>query len=53
MTKYTVKVSEWYYFYEVEADSRDEAKSWAKEFVWDPNEADHYEHLIEVEETEE
>jgi len=52
MNTFTVKVTESYWFYDVEADSRDDAINQADTFTWDQWDADDYELSIEAEETE-
>ena len=52
MDTFTVKVSEFYYFYDVEANSREDAINQAETFTWDQWDADDYELSIEAEETE-
>jgi len=52
MNTYTVKVTESYWFYDVEADSREDAINQADTFTWDQWDADDYDLSIEAEETE-
>ena len=52
MDTFTVKVSEFYYLYDVEANSREDAINQAETFTWDQWDADDYELSIEAEETE-
>ena len=52
MNTYTVKVTETYWFYDVEADSRQDAIDQADTFTWDQWDSDDYNLSIEAEETE-
>ena len=53
MNTYTVKVTESYWFYDVEADSRQDAINQADTFTWDQWDADDYNLSIEAEEEHE
>jgi len=52
MSTYTVKVTESYWFYDVEADDRQDAIDQANTYMWDKDEADDHNLSIEAEETE-
>ena len=52
MNTYTVKVTESYWYYDVEADSRQDAINQADTFTWDQYDAHDYDLSIEAEETE-
>tara|TARA_R100000781_G_scaffold32400_1_gene23653 strand:- start:379 stop:540 length:162 start_codon:yes stop_codon:yes gene_type:complete len=51
MSTYTVKVTETYWFYDVEADSREDAKE-QQQLPIDQYDSDDYELSIEAEETD-
>ena len=53
MNTYTVKVTESYWFYDVEADSRQDAIDQAEAFTWDQYDAHDYDLSIEAEEEDE
>tara|TARA_E500000331_G_scaffold301714_1_gene303257 strand:+ start:344 stop:511 length:168 start_codon:yes stop_codon:yes gene_type:complete len=53
MSTYTVKVTESYWFYDVEADSRQAAKDQSHTFIWDQHGAGDYTLSIEAEEEDE
>ena len=52
MSTYTVKVTESHWYYDIEADSRQDAIDQADTFIWDRCDADDYQSTIEAEETE-
>ena len=51
MSTYTVKITETYWFYDVEADSREDAKD-QQQLPIDQFDSDDYDITIEAEETE-